>query len=367
MRLVKTTTVRPGTRLGKAIYNDNGKVLVNKGVSLEERILKRLNELNITYIYIDDKQTEGIEFKDPISPQLRQEAVTTIKTTLKSVIDEPISSKSFVLEKSVKQYQNIIRNIISELDSNSELMSILSDVCIHDNYIFTHSLNVTLYSLAVGMELNLKPAQLETVGLGSILHDIGKVTVPKEILLKPGRLTDQEFDVIKTHTTEGFDILRNSYSVPLLVAHCAFQHHERLDGSGYPRGIKGQEIHDFAKLIAVSDVFDAVTSNRVYRSAMLPHEGLELLYAGVERQYELNVVKAFHKAVAIYPVGITVELNDGRKGVVVKQNAALSDRPIVRILEENGEQVEPYELNLEEKLSFVIIGCDTTFKEHQNK
>ena len=168
---------------------------------------------------------------------------------------------------------------------------------------------------------------------------------------------------LKRHTTEGFEMLRNSYSVPLLVAHCAFQHHERLDGSGYPRGIQSKDIHDFAKVIAVADVFDAVTSNRVYRSAMLPHEGLEMLYAGVERQYDTNVVKAFHKAVAIYPVGITVELNDGRKGVVVKQNSSLSDRPVLRILEDNGDHVQPYEINLEEELSIVITGCDTTFKK----
>ena len=119
---------------------------------------------------------------------------------------------------------------MGELDSNPELMSILSDVCVYDSYIFNHSLNVTLYALAVGMELKIKQDQLETIGLGSMLHDIGKVAVSKEILLKPDKLTDQEYDVIKTHTTEGFEMLRNSYSVPFLVAHCAFQHHERLDG-----------------------------------------------------------------------------------------------------------------------------------------
>lgn len=364
MRLVKTSTVIHGTHLGKTIYNANGKVLVNKGVKLQEKVLQKLNQIGITYIYIDDKQTEGIEFKDPISAQLKQEAVATIMDTFKEIVTEPISSKSFILEKSVKQYKSIIRNIISELDSNPELMSILADVCTHDTYIFTHSLNVTLYSLALGMELKMKPDQLETIGLGAIMHDIGKIAVPKEILLKPGKLTNEEFEVIKTHTIEGFEMLRNSYSVPLLVAHCAFQHHERLDGSGYPRGIKDKDIHDYAKLIAISDVFDAVTSNRVYRAAMLPHEGLEMLYAGAERQYEINMIKAFHKAVAIYPIGITVELNDGRKGVVVKQNPSLSDRPLIRILEDNGSVIEPYEINLAEKLSIVITGCDTTFNNH---
>ena len=147
------------------------------------------------------------------------------------------------------------------LNDNSELLSILSDVCVHDSYIFTHSVNVALYSIAVGMELKLPRNQLEDIGLGALMHDIGKVSVPQEILMKPGKLTDEEFSIIKIHAEEGFDLLRNSHTVPLLVAHCAFQHHERLDGSGYPRGISEKDIHRYAKIIAVADVFDAVTSS----------------------------------------------------------------------------------------------------------
>ncbi|MCQ6276555.1 HD-GYP domain-containing protein [Bacillus sp. V3B] len=363
MRLVATSSVEVGTKLGKVIYNEKGKVLVNKGVTLDGRMLKRLIQLGITYIYIEDKKTADIIFKEPISTPLKQEAMTTIIDTFNKIQSEPISSRSFVLEKSVKEFKAIIQYVMSELHETPELMSILSDVCIHDTYIFTHSLNVTLYSLAVGIELKLPSRQLEEIGIGAIMHDIGKVAIPKEILLKPGKLTDEEFTVIKTHATEGFDLLRNTHTVPLLVAHCAFQHHERLDGSGYPRGIRESDIHDYAKIIAVADVFDAVTSNRVYRPAMLPHEGLEMLYAGVERQFHTNIVEAFHKSVAIYPNGITVELNDGRKGVVVRQNVALSDRPIVRILEENGHEMTPYEINLEKELSVVVTGCDITFKK----
>lgn len=362
MKLVETLSVEVGTKLGKVIYNEKGKILVNKGVTLDGRMLKRLIQLGITYIYIEDKQTEDIIFKDPISNPLKQKALTTIVDTFKQVQSNPISSRSFVLEKSVKEFKAIIQHIMSELNETPELMSILSDVCVHDTYIFTHSLNVTLYSLAIGIELKLPSSQLEDIGLGAIMHDIGKVAIPKEILLKPERLTNEEFTVIKTHATEGFELLRNTQTVPLLVAHCAFQHHERLDGSGYPRGIKEQDIHDYAKIIAVADVFDAVTSNRVYRPAMLPHEGLEMLYAGVERQFQTKIIKAFHKSVAIYPNGITVELNDGRKGVVVQQNVSLSDRPIVRVFEENGCKISPYEINLEKELSVVVTGCDTTFK-----
>ena len=131
-----------------------------------------------------------------------------------------------------------------------------------------------------------------------------------------------------------FNYLKNIHTVSLHVAHCAYQHHERLDGSGYPRGLKDNEIHELGKIIAVADVFDAVTSNRVYRSAMLPHEGLEILYAGAGTKFEIPIVEAFRRAVAIYPNGLSVVLNDGRKGVVSGQNIGIGDRPIIRILEE---------------------------------
>jgi len=362
MRLVKTSSVGTNTKLGKAIYNENGRILINKGVALEERMLKRLIELGITYIYIEDKNTEDIVFREPISDPLKREALNTIATTFKKIYSEPLESKSFIMEKSVKEYQTVIKHIMRELNNSSELLSILSDVCVHDTYIFTHSLNVTLYSLALGMELKLSTAKLETIGLGALLHDIGKIAIPREILMKPGRLTDEEYAIVKKHSSEGFELLRNTHAVPLLVSHCAFQHHERLDGSGYPRGLRGDEIHDYAKIVAVADVFDAVTSHRVYRNAMLPHEGLEMLYAGTGRHFQAEIVKAFQNSVAIYPVGITVSLNDGRKGVVVKQNKSLNDRPIIRILEEENNPVEPYEVNLAEKLSVVITDCDTTYK-----
>ena len=187
MRLVETLSVEVGTKLAKAIYNENGKVLVNKGVTLGDRILKRLIQLGITYIYIDDQKTADIVFQEPISDPLKREAMSTIVTTFKKIQSEPISSRSFVLEKSVKEFKAVIHYIMNELNDKPELMSILSDVCVHDTYIFTHSLNVTLYSLAVGMELKLPTRQLEAIGLGALMHDIGKVAVPKEILLKPGK------------------------------------------------------------------------------------------------------------------------------------------------------------------------------------
>lgn len=363
MRLVSTASVEKGTVLAKAIYTENGRILLNEGYALEERSIARLLDLGIAYIYIDDSETKDIKINSPISQKLRNEAIKTIEATFKEVGKNTNLPTSFVLEKSSKKFTELIRVIMTEIKDNHDLLTILSDVFIYDSYIFSHSFNVTLYSLAIGIELNLNTKELETLGLGAILHDVGKMKIPLNILMKPGKLTYEEYTEIKKHAEEGFQILRKVHTIPLAVAHCAYQHHERNDGSGYPRGLKGNEIHPLAKIIAVADVFDAVTTNRVYRQAMLPHEGLEILYAGTGTMFDHEIIEAFRRAVAIYPVGVTVELNDGRRGVIIRQNAGLSERPVIRILEENQGKVKPYELDLKTELNIVITGCDTKYKK----
>lgn len=363
MRLVATESVKPGVKLGKTIMNNNGQVLLNKGVKLSDKMIQRLLDVRVNHIYIEDVRTEDIVIENAISDELRMEVTSTIETTFKQIQTDLEKNHSLVIEKASKKLANLIRHLLSEIKSNEQLLTLLSDVYIYDHYIFTHSLNVTLYSLAIGQRLNLSPKELETLGLGAILHDVGKMKISTDILMKPGRLTEEEYEEMKKHSEYGFQMLKKVNTISLLVAHCAYQHHERLNGTGYPRGITGNNIHLFGKIIAVADVFDAVTSNRVYRKAMLPHEGLEILYAGVGTLFDAEVVTAFRNAVAIYPIGISVLLNDGSAGIVVKQNIGFSDRPIVRILEKNGQEVTPYDVDLTKKLNVVVSKCEITFQK----
>lgn len=362
MRLLSTEHLKPETMLGKSIYNERDQVLLHEGVVLTERMIKRLIELGIPYVYVKDPKTEHIVPKNTVPEKLRHESIKAIENTFRQIEKEgTITGGSFVIEKASKRFMELIRTIMLEIKDNKELLSILADMHVHDQYIFTHSYNVTLYSLAIGMELKLSQKQLEILGLGAILHDVGKIDVSLDVLLKPGKLTEEEYEEIKKHAECGFQILKGVGTIPLLVAHCAYQHHERNNGSGYPRGLHEKDIHYFGKIIAVADVFDAVTSNRIYRKAMLPHEGLEILYSGSGTLYDQEIVEAFRKSVAIYPVGLTVILNDKRVGIVSKQNTGVSDRPIVQIIEENNMEVEtPYEVNLLESLDTLIVDCDTT-------
>ncbi|MBH9965755.1 HD-GYP domain-containing protein [Bacillus haikouensis] len=368
MRLISTRALRPGMVMATTVYNVRGHALIQQNVAITERMIRRLQELNIRYVYIEDALSNGIKVTESVPGKVRQEAVANIESVLSRINEAKMPRSLNVIEESARQLKSIIDVVLKEVKGNDELLTVLTDVFSYDSYVFHHSFNVTLYTLSIGIELNLSQKQLEELGIGAILHDVGKMLVSEEVLMKPGRLTEEEFVEVQKHTEHGFDILRKLQTISLLVAHCAYQHHERLDGSGYPRGLKGEDIHPYAKIIAVADVFDAMTSNRVYREAMLPHEALEILYAGSGSLFDPNVIEAFRRSVAIYPNGMIVELNDEKKGIVTSQNRGVTDRPVIRVIEEKGEELyAPYELDLSTELDKVITGFDVDYEPSPSK
>ena len=358
MRLASTKSLKPGTIVGQAVCSENGTILIQKGLGLNKQMINRLAQQGITYIYIEDELTSGIKIESVISEQARINATNTIKDTFNEIKQKGLVDRSYILEKKGAQIETVVEQLLDEIMNREDALSLLADVFVTDDYIFQHSLKVTIYSLAIGSELDLTKKKLVEIGVGSMLHDIGKTFIDPAILKKPARLTPTEFEEIKRHTQYGYDFLRRQTTIPLVVAHCAFQHHERLDGSGYPRGIKSADIHPYAKVIAVADVFDAVTSNRSYRDAMLPHVGLEILYAGAVNLFDKDIVEAFKRSVAVYPNGLSVELNDNRIGVIARQHRHLCDRPIVRVIKDVNQQVVPaYEIDLSKCLSTTIRAC----------
>lgn len=357
MRLIRIDSIPTGSILGQTIYNEKGIPLVRRGIKLTKSMIKRLQSLNIGYVYIQDGLTEDISVQQIITDELRLKALHEIKSLFTRLHEADYSKRAYILNQTNSNLSYIIDEIIDEMNQKDDTLSMLADMLVIDNYTFEHSLNVALYSIVLGKKLNLKRRQLNDLGIGAILHDIGKVFIDDSILQKPGRLTDEEFQIIQTHTELGFNFLRENTDLPTVIAHCAYQHHERLDGSGYPRQLVGDEIHIYAQIIGIADVFDAVTSDRVYRSALLPHQGLEILYADAVYKFNHRLVEMFKHSIAVYPNGITVELNDGRMGIVLKQNESLCDRPIIKIFKERGKKVEPYELDLSIYQNITIEKC----------
>jgi len=357
MRLVTIETLQPGMILGKPIYNEKGQILLNEEIELHQPIINRLLELDIKYVYVVDGLTNDVKITDPIPAEVKKRAQLTILNTFRDIQSGKSPLGSVVVEKASKKFVDLIRTILEELETKQDLLDLMVDAFAHDEYIFSHSLNVTLYSISLGIQLKLPKKELEILGMGAIFHDIGKLNVPKEVLLKPGKLTNEEYEIIKKHAVDGYDILRKVNTIPLAVAHCAYQHHERLDGSGYPRGMKEKDISNFAKIIAIADVFDAITSKRVYKEALLPHEGLEILYAGADMLFDKKMIEAFRLAVAVYPIGMKLTLSNGYTGIVIGQNIGFGDRPIVRIVKENGKIIKAFDLDLKKSPSITIIKC----------
>lgn len=363
MRLMTLDKCQSGVKLGKTIFNENGAVLLMEGTQLSESLIERLKKYNIFTIYIVDEESEGIEIIESIPEELRTEAINVITEGLQTIAGlETTNIKGMMKsDRAIRSFKKIFKDIISCLTENPTALNLLASTKIHENYLYNHSVNVSIYSCQLAIANGLPIKNIEEIGLGAMLHDLGKMYVSPEILNKPGKLTDEEFDLVKKHSEFGFEILRKLHEIPVPVAHCAFQHHERIDGSGYPRGLKGDEIHKYAKILAVADVFDAVTSHRVYRPSMLPHQGIELLYAGNGTHFDSTQINLFKDCIALYPQGMTVKLSDGRSGIVTKYNFGAVGRPEIRITrDELNQSIPPYEIDLADNanLTLQIIEAD---------
>ncbi|MDH7577685.1 MAG: HD-GYP domain-containing protein [Bacillota bacterium] len=316
--------IRPGMILARDICSAEGKVLLAAGVKLEERYLARLKELGIPSVYIYDRLTEGIEIIDVVSAETRLQALATIK----NLFQEAREARRLNIDGARKT----VDNIISEILYNKNALINLAEVRAYDDYTFAHSVNVCVLSIVTAISLNFNQDQLCELGIGALLHDIGKTRIDRSLLNKIEPLSVGEFEVIKKHSTEGFEILRQYRELSLLAAHVAFQHHERFDGSGYPRGLQENQIHIYAAIAAVADVFDALTSDRVYCRGFLPHEALDLITTQAKVLFDPAVVAAFLENIAPYPVTTMVQLNTGEIGIVADVNRGRQHRPVVRIL-----------------------------------
>ncbi|MFE4710397.1 HD-GYP domain-containing protein [Paenibacillus sp. NPDC056722] len=354
MRLVSVSRLQPGMRLGKKIYSDEGMILLSDGVELTDSLIKRLGRIDIGYVYVQDSLTEDVVIEGMLQDETRNQALKVIKTQFQDMSGASGITKGFYhLDK---KFSGVMDSILDEMSAQETPMIMLLEMHTADNYLYVHSLNVCLYTLVMAIAHGYSKAELRVIGLGALLHDIGKTQIPVKIVQKPGKLTDEEFRQMQAHTEIGYRILKDEPNIPLLSAHCALQHHERIDGSGYPRGLKGGEIHEYAKWIGVADSYDAMTSSRVYKKAMLPHQAVEALYVGSGTLYEQRQLELFRDRVAIYPLGLTVKLSTGQSGVVVKIDSTTPHRPVVRILTgPEGEPVVPFEMDLAVMLSVVIV------------
>ncbi|WP_256756687.1 HD-GYP domain-containing protein [Cohnella sp. WQ 127256] len=364
MRMMPIALSRPGMKLAKKIYSDDGIVLLAEGVELTSSLIRRLSECGISFIYIQDAKTEGIVVPELLSDETHQRSIKEIRTTFREFVNQPRKNNASTYPYVGRKMRDVMNLIMEDLSNSKDAMIMLTNLHTVDHYLYKHSLNVCVYTTLLGMAQGYDHEKLITLGLGALLHDIGKTQISMEVLLKPGALSEYEFAEMKRHTERGYYLLKDEPNIPLLAAHCAYQHHERINGCGYPRGIKGDQIHEYAKWIGIVDSYDAMTSQRIYRNAMLPHQAVEALYSGSDILYETSMLRLFRDKVAIYPVGLSVKLNTGQSAIVCDINSTCAHRPVIRVLtDEYGVELKaPFDMDLSTNLSVLIskieLGAD---------
>ena len=349
MKKILVTDLQSGMVLAKDVYNhEDGRLLLLKGFTMKSRYVSKLEDLGITYVYIDEEAILIAE-EEVREEQIYSEAFSTIKNVL------TLAREGDNIE--IAPVKETVDGIVQKIINNESVFMQLTGIRDIDNYTFHHSVDVCIYSVITGKSLGLSNEELTELGMGAILHDIGKCKVPQEILLKPGRLTDDEFLVMKLHTVYGYDIIHNTGGLTKRIANIACQHHERWDGTGYPIGLKGDQIDKLARIVSVADVYDALTADRCYRKKDLPHEAAEFVIGNSGKLFDPDITKTFISSIQVYPEGCMVLLNTGEIGSVIEAEKNMSLRPKLRIIarKEGPPILAPYIVDLVSNPSIFIV------------
>lgn len=361
MKRIAIFNAKPEMVLAKEVYSRNGRLLLRKGAVLTQEWIDKLADFGVPTVYIEMesavdgaaaeegqagcqqdkmKKRPRIEVPDMVPYQIRNEAERVVQEIMQDV-------KTGRLIKTNKA-RKVVEDIVNQLINNRHIAGKLADIRILDDYTFAHSVNVCILSISTGVIMGYSKIRLRELGIGALLHDVGKMKIPDEILNKRGPLTEREFEEIKRHTILGYEILSEHPDITSNAARISIQHHECYNGSGYPWGVRDEEVHEYSKIVAIADVYDALTADRVYKNAIMPYEAMEIIIASSGYQFDPQIIKLFVENSEIYPVGSTVELNTGETGMIVNVDRVLPTRPVIRLISDmNGKEItEDIEINL---------------------
>lgn len=341
MRFIPVGCLQDGMISARQVLGKHGELLLNKDTVIQTAYIKKLIALGYSGIYIEDKLSEEIKVSEIISQDLRLKTVKTIKTAY-----ETIESGKDISQSRMQDINHLVENIVEEALSNENLMVNMVDLKIFDDYTFYHSVNVAVLSVVIGIGLKMGKDQLAKLVLSAMLHDVGKVFIPREVLNKPGRLNNMEFEMMKGHPYKGYKYLRDHFDVPMVSYIGILQHHEKYDGTGYPLNTKGEQISLFGRIISVADIYDALTSDRPYRKALTPSDAAEYIMGAGGTVLDPNLVRCFMQNVAPYPVGMYVRLSNNMEGLVIENYKDCCIRPKVKIIRHGGLEVTPYIIDL---------------------
>lgn len=344
--------LEPGMVLAQDIFLSDSAItaFLRKGYVLTEQAIERLNNKRVAQVWVEDpwKPAEPKKMaahspagpllsaaksaipplQHSVPPRLKAEAIQTLQSTFTDILisDEGVLGS----RESLDAMDSVVAQLVQTIAGNRSALLNIQDLKHYDDDTYHHSLSVAVLAIGLGRHLGMPTPQLHALGMGAIMHDIGKIAVPLEILRKPSRLNAQEFGIVKNHAKAGTSYLISSALGSEELWRAVLFHHEKLDGSGYPNGLAGGEIPLWSRIISVSDVFDALTSVKPFRTAVAPADALEYIMGGIDSAFDYDVVSALMHRVALYPVGSCVRLSDDSIALVLDNENP--NRPVVEIL-----------------------------------
>jgi HD-GYP domain-containing protein (c-di-GMP phosphodiesterase class II) len=323
IKKILLNNVSEGMILAQDVIDKYGRILIASGIPLRQEIVKLLEKREIVSVFIQDHNSANHEIEmtqDIANRETRLKLISSVKDTF---------SQSDALTKQLAELQHYVEDVVYTLAERKNVLLYLNDIDDASDYLFMHSVNVGLFSIAIGIAMNLTHEELCLLGMGGLLHDFGKTKISSEIIDKQGKLTLAEFNKIKEHAYTGYKMLKVDAQLDYRIMFMALQHHERCNGSGYPWGISTDKIHPLARIVAVADVYDALTTDRVYRSRLTSFAAMQMINEGNRIHFDQHVIKAFNRIAIPYHIGSSVTLSHGVNGKVIGLNSIHLDRPLI--------------------------------------
>jgi HD-GYP domain-containing protein (c-di-GMP phosphodiesterase class II) len=376
LRKIMVDDLRPGMRFDEPLYIDNNNILVGANVSIKESDIKKLMKWGIVEL-----ETAGDIVSSETELKLAEKISSTISEDVNKIIEEynqllkkrkmliEIHKKACVAvekiyssirrneEFTIDRLEVVLEDIIGILEENYNIFLFLYGLDEGKDFLVAHSVNVTFYALLIGLALKYPRKKLRELGLGTLLIDAGMVKVPTYITYKQSNLTDQEYNMIKTHPLHGYKALRQLGNVSEELAVVTLQHHEQYDGKGYPRGLRGNQINEYARIAAIADSYEALISNRSYRKRQFFYHAMRNLLSSGINKLDPVIMRVFLARMSVYPIGSIVDLSDGRTALVIGSDPQKPLRPIVKLIfDEKKKRIEDtIIINLLEEASLYIV------------
>lgn len=360
-RYISARLLESGMVIDQSIIDKTGRILVARKTPLDDYIIAALRKMKITGVYIREGEEEPEETQIEVSAEtldkiesLRKNDRAKMRLT-ESVRERVATGMSYLFHNTadagfVDAANAISGELMKAITENDAIAVDIDALKVSDEYTFKHSVDVASIAMVVAKQSGMSEKEVCRVGVAGLLHDLGKSEIPTEILNKPSRLTEEEFEIMKTHPVRGYNMLKEKPGLAPEILMGVLQHHEKMGGNGYPLGLSAAKISPYAKILAVADIYDALVTERPYKKGFSPRDAVEMIMA-MTGDLDVEVIRMFLSSVILYPVDSVVKLSNGESAKVVENNANYPTRPKVVGLHSGTV----YNLGMDVKCASIII------------